>query len=43
MPVLLDLAEGEATAVNDACMIVLIDNSDIVPVTRAEIAPKLVW
>ena len=35
MPVFLDLTEGEATAVNDACMIVLIDNSDIVPAHKS--------
>ena len=35
MPVFLDLAEGEATAINDACMIVHIDDSDIVPAHKS--------
>jgi hypothetical protein len=35
MPVFLDLTEGEATAINDACMIVHIDNSDIVPAHKS--------
>jgi hypothetical protein len=43
MAVFFDLAEGEATAVQGACMIAHIDNGDIVPAHKSRNCSRIGW